>query len=191
MWCPACNSEEQTETGCYRPSFTSAWDLTPSKNSAPSSIPEFILILWIGELQALRASSQPGAPPKIINGQGAAVLSLCLLNFSCARYRDLFKDHPLNNSIQNQYSFLTQVFGGPHLYNDLKGRACIRGMIRGDSSLCTPREPYQAKLCRIIPVANPVQVQLGTARTPGRECAWRHVCATSDLASEHANVLAR
>ncbi|KAI7843020.1 hypothetical protein COHA_003352 [Chlorella ohadii] len=36
-------------------------------------------------------------------------------------YEALFKTHPLEQSIENQWSFLAQRFGGPQLFNELKG----------------------------------------------------------------------
>lgn len=37
------------------------------------------------------------------------------------RCRALFKTHPLEQSIENQWSFLAQRFGGPQLFTELKG----------------------------------------------------------------------
>ena len=40
---------------------------------------------------------------------------------SPACHRALFKTHPLEHSIENQWSFLAQRFGGPTLFNELEG----------------------------------------------------------------------
>lgn len=43
--------------------------------------------------------------------------------------RDLFQDHPIEDSIENQWTFLAQRLGGPPLYTERKGEwweyACL------------------------------------------------------------------
>ena len=52
------------------------------------------------------------------HGQGQRPLTRPLHLAVC---RALFKTHPLEQSIENQWSFLSQRFGGPKLFTELKG----------------------------------------------------------------------